>query len=1374
MAIYMVGVHKNGNEISGFRMLSVDNDNNTEIKDVNYNMTLNTLQSGLVNIHNIKLENNKIKGSNGSLDRFGTVGKTQSLVILKEIQDEKGNSIGYFCSDTNGNTKKLSENDVITFAEKIGIANGKVVPSGNNERHISSIEGTYERMNMPTKPSSAPQNTQPVQQTQPQQAAQTQPVQQNNNTNTTAEVESANMKEARKLIAEMSKHPDYKKSFAYKIDTTINKYNNCSDKQLNILKREYKKLLGEQDNKQTKPVENNKQQTPVNQTQVNAPVETKPASVPVSQTPVNTPISTPSNNITTNSTTNDNKPVEQKPETSEQKPKREYDKIVIAKPKTDMDEVLVYQIMKNGQVYVKGLNKNCTETTIVIPETTVLNGKTYNITGINVSAFENTRIKEIKTSKNINDIGQAAFRNIPTLRYADLSESKHQHIPMNLFNGCSNLLQVNVGKYVQRIHEAAFYECKYLQTIELPDTTDTIARNAFYGCERLEDVKHSVKFINDSAFRNCTKLAEFDFSTVNIIGSYAFRNTGFKHLVIPGNITTVGNKAFADCLLLKEVDLQEGIQELGEYCFAKSNYDDVRRQYRQEIPYNKLEEIRTPKSIISVLAGAFHHVGLVKVYTGSTCESHCIGFNIPYERIDSSNKDNATTVRIKSEIMDNNPIETLYSVLETEVDNASNPDFEMNTSKLINVPFSDEQLNALNLYRTNTVIEPHIKFKAMVNYLQDVADMFQKPLTHPVLRLQNTFYVEPQQLFNDGCNRIYKITYRIMDTLDEGSFILVMTNNCLRYIAECTVYTDMELENTFENNQTIPVDKFLHAGDTIGKQGTISGHSSILTLQDSFKRVNVGEMLLHRLKDHGITFKTTKRDSILYLPACNVALNMHDGRIWDRPGVISKDTKDCINLVNIMSYEEMVKILRNTKKASFNATKLFDDLSQMSEREVRLRTTSIDTIEDEKEAQLFQVSKQFRQIIDNARLNEVDITPNLVTPELFDEISRSYWMISKDVQWLNNTGTKSLNKMNEYTIGKYKLIEYKSNQIVKFSNPYMNGQKGAYVFTLMQGSNIIGVYASRYAMDDLVRKLYYLTDMSRVPENEPIPELMQSAEIIDKVHPSLFYVFYDVLQSKNGWGLQSILSNYNFHAAFHISMYKPTGVFYLTMDRITVLDKKEEGNKVKVTQAYRTMPLLPIGNMDRALMVATTTNTNAKGSKLLEELLAIMNIEEINDYNMRLGAGTPKTKMLEIREKYTKARQLVIDRVKDVNAYKQLIDDRAVYMLGTFHSGVLQREKDSIDFEEEINELDLEDVAAELNNMDLEYEDYEEDDFEDVELDNDDLSEYMEENEEIDLDDDEEEPEITEEEFIEVAKSQGITDINVAKAMYINFLARGV
>lgn len=1213
MDIYMVGVYKQKNKIVGFKMLDPNNaDPSKRVMDVQYNQVVSVLQSKSANIVNLKIENGKIKGYNGSLDRYGVIGKSQALVIIKKATDKNDTMLGYICSDCNGNMKLLTEQQVIDFANKIALANGKVVTDASGKSYISAIEGTYQLYKK-------------------QQTTQTNQTQQTPQPNYLDE-------ETVDVINKLRTYKEYKGSYAEKIVGTIKKLNNrCTEKQKDCLK----KILSDLESKY------NKQNETPTKTQKQQPNEI-------------------------------------------QTPKR-----VIEQSSADIFNI---EIM-NNQLYIKSLTKEArgVHKNIVIPDVINYNGKDYMVKGILGGAFSNTGIEYVKTGSNLSDIGQGAFQNCVNLAEVDLSLSNHPHIPMNCFNGCKNLKSVRVGNKVQRIHEAAFCDCVLLRKIELPSSTDTIARIAFLNCQKLESVDSSVVTINDSAFRECHSLKQFNFSNVINIGAQAFRYTAFRKLVLPGNITSIGTKAFSDIYELSDVELCDGIEVIGDYCFAKSEKGKVdrTRNYRQTVA---IESILTCKSLKEIGAGAFRHAELVKVYTGSVAESHCIGFDVPYIRLDDSNLDNSTKVRIKSELIESNPMKILYETLITPGEGASNPNIQLNTSKLVDIQFGKQNFDFFHIEETTEKVEPHVKFIGLLNYLQDVGDLYQDPLSNGVLRLQKTFNVVSDAIFNDGCNRVYKVMYQLVDTLDDGGFIMVIMDNHLKFITELNIATDVNVGESLANDENIPIKKYVHAGDKLGKTSTISGHNGLIIVDDN--QVNVGEMFFNRISEHAIEIIPQRKDSIWYIPATGLSLKLHDKREWEKDNYsktgkkIARNSEDCLNVLQILTYEELVAMSKNYKKHTVDSGKFFKQLNSMSKNEVDNRINSLASVEEEKEAQLFHVSNEFRAILSNKGVNLDSASPNDLTIDLFYDISQSYWMIEKDQDWLRLTGQKSLSKTNEYIISGYRLVEYKSNQVVKFSNPYMNGQKGAFVFTLIQKNMTRGVYASRHSMQHIVDKLVKLTQMK--PDTVPM-NLMQDAYNIDMCSHDLFYNFYDVLYSKDGWSFKNYISGYNKYvwnsnADFHIAMYKPTGVFYLTMESYVKTPNGETGR--------RTMPVLPIGNMDRALMIATTTNSKNKDSKLLEELMVLATSVIMRASGIDRKATFKFDTEYDI-DAYFKARELAIQGVKDINLYKQLVNDRVVYMLGTIHKGVLQRENSYNDLDIEVEDTEADYYTEEDTDIDI-------------------------------------------------------------------------
>lgn len=151
MGIVAVASIYTGNNLIGFRLLD---SNSLSVKDVPTNSIINVISSGKVQIDNLCVENCKLQGSNGSIDRLPKVvdGKLKgksALTILNKIGEQ-----GYTVSDYKGQVLKLKEEDVIKYSKQNGISNGKIVEKDGKE-FISSIIGEYEKIEIPANKSSA-------------------------------------------------------------------------------------------------------------------------------------------------------------------------------------------------------------------------------------------------------------------------------------------------------------------------------------------------------------------------------------------------------------------------------------------------------------------------------------------------------------------------------------------------------------------------------------------------------------------------------------------------------------------------------------------------------------------------------------------------------------------------------------------------------------------------------------------------------------------------------------------------------------------------------------------------------------------------------------------------------------------------------------------------------------------------------------------------------------------------------------------------------------------------------------------------------------------------------------------------------------------
>jgi hypothetical protein len=125
------------------------------------------------------------------------------------------------------------------------------------------------------------------------------------------------------------------------------------------------------------------------------------------------------------------------------------------------------------------------------------------------------------------------------------------------FSGCTGLASIEIPNSVKGIGKSAFDGCTSLPSIEIPSSVTSIGSSAFSGCTGLTSIEipNSVTSIGDYTFYNCAGLTNFVIpSSVTSIGNYAFRNcTGLTSIVIPSSVTSIGGSAFYGCNNLKKV-----------------------------------------------------------------------------------------------------------------------------------------------------------------------------------------------------------------------------------------------------------------------------------------------------------------------------------------------------------------------------------------------------------------------------------------------------------------------------------------------------------------------------------------------------------------------------------------------------------------------------------------------------------------------------------------------------------------------------------------------------------------------------------------------------------------------------------------------------
>ena len=168
-------------------------------------------------------------------------------------------------------------------------------------------------------------------------------------------------------------------------------------------------------------------------------------------------------------------------------------------------------------------------------------------------AFMNAPIDFVHIPASVSHLGTHAFNNssLKSITVAannavyDSRENCNAVIEKStstLVLGCNG---TKIPASVKIIGPAAFYDCKSLALVVLPEGLTAIGDNAFYNCTGLQELElpHSLTSIGNNAFYYCT---------------------GLQELELPHSLTSIGNAAFANCTGIKEVMIPRLVEYIGE------------------------------------------------------------------------------------------------------------------------------------------------------------------------------------------------------------------------------------------------------------------------------------------------------------------------------------------------------------------------------------------------------------------------------------------------------------------------------------------------------------------------------------------------------------------------------------------------------------------------------------------------------------------------------------------------------------------------------------------------------------------------------------------------------------------------------------------
>jgi hypothetical protein len=235
-------------------------------------------------------------------------------------------------------------------------------------------------------------------------------------------------------------------------------------------------------------------------------------------------------------------------------------------------------------------------------------------------------ITSLSVPESVTSIGTGAFRFCGDLKEIKLP-SNLTVLSDSLFGADANLEYITFGdaektdtviipETVQKMGNYVFMNCEKIKNIKLPSNLKSIGKTCFQGCISLTGlfIPQSVESIGGGIFGDCDALQSVEIEDEN--NNFIFKDgilydvkngilVSAVNLLIPEKVIvdectkTIDYSAFADCNNLYEIEIPQGVVNIGEKAFAR---------------LDNLKNIDIPDSVTNITTLAFYRCnGLVSV-----------------------------------------------------------------------------------------------------------------------------------------------------------------------------------------------------------------------------------------------------------------------------------------------------------------------------------------------------------------------------------------------------------------------------------------------------------------------------------------------------------------------------------------------------------------------------------------------------------------------------------------------------------------------------------------------------------------------------------------------------------------------------------------
>ena len=142
------------------------------------------------------------------------------------------------------------------------------------------------------------------------------------------------------------------------------------------------------------------------------------------------------------------------------------------------------------------------------------------------------------------------------------------------FDNCSLLESIVIPNSVKKIGGYAFENCSSLKNVKIPSSVTSIGKSIFFGCSSLTSL--ALPFIGDGNENN------YSYNSNNYLGylfgaassseNSKYVPSSLKEVTILDDCTTIGYRAFYECILLESIVIPNSVTTIGSDAFKYCHF----------------------------------------------------------------------------------------------------------------------------------------------------------------------------------------------------------------------------------------------------------------------------------------------------------------------------------------------------------------------------------------------------------------------------------------------------------------------------------------------------------------------------------------------------------------------------------------------------------------------------------------------------------------------------------------------------------------------------------------------------------------------------------------------------------------------------------